>query len=446
MSDFQQQALQLAAQQQSPLWLKGLRAQAAIDWQKVIWPTRKTEYWKYTSLASLQKTNLVFLKNSASQHESVSNSWQQDVELIGLDAIRLVFVNGIFNAASSTELSAEVVLFSQANAAQQAIIQQYLGTVICGEQHLFATLNNAWVNEGVLVHVPRGTTLSKPVYLVQVATVNDQAISVNQRVLVVLEENTQAEVIEHYASTAGRQNSFVNALTEIVVGDNAQLQHYRLHLEEENIQHIGAVHVNLLRNARVRGFTLAHGSRLKRIDYQINHRGQGAELDLQGVYLPRNKQMVDYHTNVQHWVPHCTTNEVFRGIIADSAQAIFNGRIYIHPLAQKTLAQLSNKNLLTSNKAEVNTKPELEIYADDVKCAHGATISQLNSTALYYLQSRGISRSEAEVMMSFGFINELLQQVAEPAIRDYLLPRLALLFGRDKVLFSRDVALAEAVE
>ncbi|MES2674391.1 MAG: Fe-S cluster assembly protein SufD [Pseudomonadota bacterium] len=436
MSDFHQQALQLAAQQQSPVWLQGLRAQAAIDWQKVIWPTRKTEHWKYTSLASLQKSHPVLLKNSASQSESLSNSWQQDVDLIGVDAIRLVFVDGVFNAASSTELSADVVLFSQANPTQQAVIQQHLGTVICGDQHVFATLNNAWVNEGVLVHVPRGTTLSKPVYLVQVATITGQAVSVNQRLLVVLEENTHAEVIEHYASTAGQQNSFVNALTEIVVGDNAQLQHYRLHLEEENIQHIGAVHVNLMRNARMRGFTLAHGSRLKRIDYQINHRGPGADLDLQGVYLPRNKQMVDYHTNVQHWVPHCTTNEVFRGIIADSAQAIFNGRIYIHPLAQKTLAQLSNKNLLTSNKAEVNTKPELEIYADDVKCAHGATISQLNSTAMYYLQSRGISRSEAEVMMSFGFINELLQQVAEPAVRDYLLPRLALLFGRDKVLLE----------
>ncbi len=437
MSDFHQQALQLAAQQQSPVWLQGLRAQAALDWQKIIWPTRKTEHWKYTSLASLQKSNFILL------NESVKNTWQQDVEMIGLDAIRLVFVNGVFDAASSTGLSDEVVLFSQANPTQQGIIQQYLGTVICGEQHVFATLNNAWVNEGVLVHVPRGTTLNKPVYVVQVATINEQAISVNQRILVVLEENSQAEVIEHYVSTAVQQNSFVNSLTEIVVGDNANLQHYRLHLEEENIQHVGAVHVNLLRNARMRGFTLAHGSLLKRIDYQINHRGPGAELDLQGVYLPRNNQMVDYHTNVQHWVPHCTTNEVFRGIISDSARAIFNGRIYIHPLAQKTLAQLSNKNLLTSNKAEVNTKPELEIYADDVKCAHGATISQFNSTALYYLQSRGISRCEAEVMLSFGFINELLQQVAEPAVRDYLLPRLASLFGRDKELLSRDEVFLE---
>ena len=429
MNDFQQQALQLAEQQPSLAWLNGLRTQAAIDWQKIIWPTRKTEHWKYTSLASLQKT-------VPAQWAVANQTWQNGIEFIALDAHRLVFVNGIFDAASSSELPAEVVLFSEANAAQQAVIAQHLGKVICGEQHVFATLNNAWLNEGVLVHVPRGKIVAKPIYVVQVATSNADVVAVNQRLLVVLEENAQAEVIEHFVSTTEQQNSVVNAVTEIVVGDNSQLQHYRLHLEEENIHHLGAVHVNLLRNARMRGFTLALGSRLKRIDYQINHRGQGAELDLQGVYLPRNNQMVDYHTNVQHWVPHCTTNEVFRGIIADSAQAIFNGRIYIHPLAQKTLAELSNKNLLTSNKAEVNTKPELEIYADDVKCAHGATISQLNSTALFYLQSRGVSRSEAEVMLSFGFINELLQQVAEPAVQQYLLPRLAVLFGRDQTLLD----------
>lgn len=440
MADFQQQALNLAVQQQSPAWLSVLRTQAANDWQNVIWPTRKTEHWKYTSLASLQKNTLDVINSPV--HLAVSNTdWKNDVEFIAIDAIRLVFVNGVFDPTSSSAFSeelgsAEVVRFSQASAAQQNIIEQYLGKVVEGSQHLFATLNNAWLDDGLLVHVPRNQILEKPIYLVQVTTLSEQTISVNQRVLVVLEDSAQAEIIEHYASTNEQQNSFVNSLTEIVVGDNAQLQHYRLNLEEENIQHIGAVHVNLLRNARLRGFTLALGSKLKRIDYQINHRGQGAELNLQGVYLPRNNQMVDYHSNVQHWVPHCTTSEVFRGIIADSAQAIFNGRIYIHKDAQKTLAELSNKNLLTSNKAEINTKPELEIYADDVKCAHGATVSQLNATALYYLQSRGVSRIEAEVMMSFGFINELLEQITEVAVHDYLFPRLAALFGRDQTLLE----------
>ena len=434
MSDFQQQALQLAALQQNPAWLGNLRAQAANDWQHIAWPTRKTEHWKNTSLASLQK-------NIPQVWAASAASLNVEAEFIAVDAIRLVFVNGVFDQANSSGFSealgaAEVVRFSQANDAQQQLIAQHLGKVVDGPQHMFATLNNAWLDDGVLVHVPRNQSLVKPIYVVQIATPEAQAVSVNQRLLVVLEDSAQAEIIEHYISTADVQNSFVNSLTEIVVGDNAQLQHYRLNLEEENIQHIGAVHVNLLRNARMRGFTLALGSKLKRIDYQINHRGQGAELNLQGVYLPRNNQMVDYHSNVQHWVPHCTTSEVFRGIIADSAQAIFNGRIYIHKDAQKTLAELSNRNLLTSNKAEIYTKPELEIYADDVKCAHGATVSQLNATALYYLQSRGVSRNEAEVMMSFGFINELLEQISEVAVHDYLFPRLAVLFGRDQALLS----------
>ena len=433
MADFQQQALTLSTQQKSLAWLKSLRSQAANDWQNVQWPTRKTEHWKYTSLASLQKNTLGLV--NAPFTKSVSD-WKKSVELIDVNAIRLVFVNGVFDAESSSVLPENIQRFSHANAQQQKIIEQHLGKVVEGQQHLFATLNNAWLDDGVLVHVPRNQELKQPVYVVQISTPGEQTVSVNQRLLVVLEDSAQAEIIEHFVSTSEQQNSFVNALTEIVIGDNAQLQHYRLNLEEENIQHLGAVHVNLLCNARMRGFTLALGSKLKRIDYQINHRGQGAELNLQGVYLPRNNQMVDYHSNVQHWVPHCTTSEVFRGIIADSAQAIFNGRIYIHKDAQKTLAELSNKNLLTSNKAEVNTKPELEIYADDVKCAHGATVSQLNATALYYLQSRGVSRTEAEVMMSFGFINELLEQISEVAVHDYLFPRLAALFGRDQALLT----------
>ena len=431
MADFQQQALTRATQQKSLTWLADLRSQAANDWQNVQWPTRKTEHWKYTSLASLQKTSLTLVNSTAA-----TSDWKSEVEFIDVDAVRLVFVNGVFDAANSTNLPENIVRFSQANLAQQKVIEQYLGKVVDGSQHLFATLNSAWLDDGILVYVPRNQTLDRPVYVVQISTAGEQTLSVNQRLLVVLEDSAQAEIIEHFVSTSEQQNSVVNALTEVVVGDNAQLQHYRLNMEEENIQHLGAVHVNLLRNARMRGFTLALGSKLKRIDYQINHRGQGAELNLQGLYLPRNNQMVDYHSNVQHWVPHCTTSEVFRGIIADSAQAIFNGRIYIHKDAQKTLAELSNKNLLTSNKAEVNTKPELEIYADDVKCAHGATVSQLNATALYYLQSRGVSRTEAEVMMSFGFINELLEQISEVAVHDYLFPRLAALFGRDQTLLT----------
>ncbi|ROQ19826.1 iron-regulated ABC transporter permease protein SufD [Marinimicrobium koreense] len=428
MSDFQQQALQLAGQQDSPDWLSELRTSGARQWLKTPWPNRKTEQWKYTPLAPLHKTEFAQWAESTAQ-------WQDQIEWLELDATRLVFVNGVFDPEASDALPAEVVRFGDASAEQQAVIGQHLGKIVDSEHHLFAALSNAWASEdGVLVHVPKDTKLAKPLYVVQVSTPGSAPATANQRLLVVLGTGAQASIIEHFASTDAEQNGFVNSLTEIEVGENAFLHHYRINLEEENLLHVGGIHANLQRSSQLRGFTVAQGSKLKRIDYQINHCGEGAHLDLQGVYVPRNKQLIDYHTNVQHKVPHCTSNEVFRGIIGDSAHAVFNGRIHIHQDAQKTLAELSNKNLLTSPKAEVDTKPELEIYADDVKCAHGATVSQLNKTALYYMQARGISREEAQVMLNFGFINELLQDVAEPAVRNYLGPRLARLFSSNSDL------------
>ena len=424
MTDFQQQALQLAAQQSSPDWLAELRASGAERWSSALWPTRKTEAWKYTPLLPLQKDN-------PSRWATVDNcAWQEAIDPIAVDATRLVFINGHFRPEHSSELPAGVVRFSTADSAQQQLIAKHLGQVMDSSLHLFGALNDALLVDGILIHVPRGQKLDKPVYVVNVATPETQPALSNQRLLVVLEDNAEAELIEHYVSGDEQQNLFVNSQTEVVVGNNAQMQHYRINLEQEDLLHVGGIHVDLHRDARFLGFTLAQGSRLKRIDYHVNHRGEGAHLGLNGVYLPRNKQLIDYHTNVEHRVAHCTTDEVFRGIIGDSAKAVFNGRIHIHQDAQKTFAEMSNRNLLTSPTAEINTKPELEIYADDVRCGHGATIAQLDETSIFYLQSRGVTREEAIRMLSFGFINELLNEVPEQAIQDYLRPRLTTLFGQ----------------
>ena len=424
MTDFQQQALQLAAQQSSPDWLAELRASGADRWSSALWPTRKTEAWKYTPLLPLQYDN-------PSRWATVDNcAWQEAIDPIAVDATRLVFINGHFRPEHSSELPAGVVRFNDASAAQQQLISSHLGAVMDDAVHLFGALSNATAADGVLVHVPRGQKLDKPVYILNVSTPDPQPAMSSQRVLVILEDNAEAELIEHYVSGSEQQNLFVNSHTEVVVGNNAQIQHYRINLEQEHMLHIGGVHVDLHRDARFLGFTLAQGSRLKRIDYHVNHRGEGAHLGLNGVYLPRNKQLIDYHTNVEHRVPHCTTDEVFRGIIGDSAKAVFNGRIHIHQDAQKTLAEMSNRNLLTSPNAEINSKPELEIYADDVRCGHGATIAQLDESSVFYLQSRGVTRADAVRMLSFGFINELLNEVPEQAIQDYLRPRLTALFGQ----------------
>jgi Fe-S cluster assembly protein SufD len=440
LSAFQQQALALAAQQSvvtdSAGLLANLRAQGAEEFKRATWPGRKVEHWKYTSVQTLQAyDSAVWADGTNVSDEFVAQ------RLIPLLATRLVFVDGVLDTNVSDEMPDGVCLFSQADGAEAALIESTLGKVAGSvdpsRRNLFASLNGAWTQDGLLIHIARNATLEKPLYLVYVSSAQTNVVS-NQRTLVVLEQSANAHIIEHFLSAddslAGR--NFVNALTEIQLGQNAQLYHMRLNLEHESAAHIGAVHANLMRDAVFTGFTLSEGSKLKRLDYQFNHCGQGASLNFDGVYLARHDQQVDYHTCIEHRVPNCTSQQVFRGIVGDKAKAVFNGRIHIFEDAQKTLAEMSNRNLLTSNTAEINTKPELEIYADDVKCAHGATISQLDETALYYLQSRGISPSQARMMLSFGFINELLSSVPVEALQIWLESWLRDRFSEDRSLVS----------
>ena len=259
----------------------------------------------------------------------------------------------------------------------------------------------------------------------------DAPLALSQRLLVNCGAHSELTLVETFASSDTGATAFTNGVSELLLGEGARLHHYRLHLEQDNAVHIGGIHVRQGANSHLQGFHLALGSDLKRVDLVVDHQGSGAHCDLDGIYLPRGTEIVDYHTCIEHSVPHCSSRERFRGIIGDEACAIFNGRIHIHPQAQKTRAELSNKNLLTSSKAEVNTKPELEIYADDVQCAHGATVAQLDPMTLHYLRTRGIPRDEAEVMLSYGFINELVEGLACAAVRDFVKPLLARRFARN---------------
>lgn len=429
MSDFIQQAAELAPTE-TPGWLADHAENSRNFWSTVALPTRKTEAWKYTRLRPLETGDYL---NSA-KPVTADQSLVQPCIIENLEAHKLVFIDGQFQQELSDDdlpKGLELVRFTEAGEQEAKIIDQYLGSLFSKENHLFSALNEAWLGEGVFLRVKENTRVEKPVQIIWLTTSQDQAFSIAQRLLVLLEERAEATVVEHFASTNDKQNSFTNGVTELVLKADAKLHHYRLHLEEEQSIHIGGVHAGLGKNAQLNSFQIALGSKLKRLDVVINHQGEGAHCELNGVYLPQHEQHVDFHTCIEHAVPNCTTNEVFRGIVGDSAQAVFNGRIHIHPDAQKTSAMLSNKNLLTSNKAEVDTKPELEIYADDVQCAHGATVAQIDEQLLYYFLSRGISRQEAEVMLSFGFINELLNQVHHQSIGDYLRPILAQRFATD---------------
>lgn len=444
MSVFQQQALALAGQQTVESshadLLADVRQQGANEFERATWPGRKVEHWKYTSVQALQAYE------SAAWAEAATVSGEFVAErLIPLQATRLVFVNGVLDPAASDAMPEGVCLFSQADSFAAQVIKSNLGKVADSanpsRRNLFASLNSAWTRDGLLVHVARNVVLEKPLYLVYVsvgASAGENNTVSNLRTLLVLEQGASAQIVEHFLSEAASADdkNFVNTLTEIQLGQNAQLHHTRLNLEHESAAHIGAVHVSLMRDAAFNGFTIAEGSKLKRLDYQLNHCGPGASLNFDGVYLARHNQQLDYHTCIEHRAPHCTSQQVFRGIVGDKAKAVFNGRIHIHEDAQKTLAEMSNRNLLTSNSAEINTKPELEIYADDVKCAHGATIAQLDETALYYLLSRGISPAQARMMLSFGFVNELLSSLPAESLRNWLETWLRNRFSEDRSLVS----------
>ncbi|MBA6413380.1 Fe-S cluster assembly protein SufD [Parahaliea sp. F7430] len=428
MSDFMQQPLDAAASL-APTWLADIHARGKAVWQNTPMPTRKTEAWKYTNLLPLQQR---FQAPDKSNTPEVSG-----INYPQLGGSTLVFVDGFYREElSKIDLpeGARLLRFAEADSKQAEAIRARLGQAIVSKQHLFAALNDATLADGVFLEVDANTVVDQSIHLVWLSSGQVDALSVNQRLLVELGANSKATVVESFANTATGGTAFTNGISELQLGDGAILDHYRLHLEQAEAVHIGGVHATLNASSTLNSFHLALGSTLKRIDIVVEHRGQGAHCEVNGIYLPRGEEQVDYHTCMEHAVPNCTSSETFRGIIADQASAVFNGRIHIHPDAQKTRAELSNKNLLTSNQAEVNTKPELEIYADDVQCAHGATVAQMDPATLHYLRARGISKAEAEVMLSFGFINELVEAIRCEAIRDYLKPLLARRFSHNPKL------------
>lgn len=433
MADFHTNAVRLY-EGSAPAWLGDLQARGRAIWSKAAMPNRKTEAWKYTSVRALERSDWLTRGEAPSDSgEQIAEDYAAYYQIADLRAARIVFVNGQYSAAlSSTQMpnGVELVRFASANASQAEQIRARLGTVVDQQAHLFAALNDSWVTDGVFIRVDKNARVDQPLQVVWLTLPQSEGFSISQRLLLVMEEGSEITLVEQFVSDTGPQNAFTNGTTELVVGDNARLRHYRLHLEEEHGVHIGGVHIDLGRAATLDGFHLAFGSVLKRIDVVVNHRGEGANCNLNGVYLPHHKQHVDYHTCIEHRSPRCTTKEIFRGVIGGSARAVFNGRIHIHPDAQKSDAYLSNKNLLTSNKAEVDTKPELEIYADDVQCAHGTTVSQLDDEAVFYLTSRGISSEDARVMLSFGFINELVDKLYHAPIASYLRPILEQMFAR----------------
>jgi Fe-S cluster assembly protein SufD len=409
-----------AASVAAPQWLSERQTAGRKAWAATALPTRKTEAWKYTSLHALND-------DFAVAEPSVASKAELGLSYPDLGGCQLVFVDGYLrDDLSNMTLPAgvELIRFADADAAQAKQIDQQLGSVAEPSGHLFAKFSDAALQDGIFVNVAANAEVAEPIHLVWLTTSREVAFTVNQRLLVVMGTNSRASLVEQFDSAASG-TAFTNGITELVLEAGAQLLHHRLHLENGSAMHIGGVHARLGRDSRLESFHLALGSDLKRIDVVVNHAGPGAHSTVNGIYLLRGSEHVDYHTCIEHAVPNCTSDEIFRGVIGDRATAVFNGRIHIHPDAQKTNAQLSNRNLLTSANATINTKPELEIYANDVQCAHGATVAQLDPLTLHYLKTRGIGAEEAQTLLSYGFINEVVNTIRLEALSNFLRPLLA---------------------
>ena len=405
--------------------LSSLRREAIGRFAALGFPTIKHEEWKYTSVAPIVR---VPFQPAVRDEIAVM---ERDLKPFGdVAQCRLVFVNGRFAphlSSDVSELPPGVRAGSLADAlrSDSAIVEAHLAQYANFDNHTFVALNTALMEDGAFVHIRRGAVVEEPIHLLFVSTTNGEPWVSHPRNLIVLDENSQATVVETYVgnrtATEGSRATtegcpyFTNAVTEIVAGENAVLDHIKAQRENEAAFHIATVQLQLSRSSAVTSFSISLGGALARNDINAVLGGEGGEVTLNGLYVANGTQHVDHHTLIDHAQPHCPSHELYKGILDDKATAVFNGKIYVRPDAQKTDAKQTNQNLLLSQDATINTKPQLEIYADDVRCTHGATVGQLDADALFYLRSRGISADEARALLTYAFASDILSRLkAEP--------------------------------
>jgi Fe-S cluster assembly protein SufD len=270
------------------------------------------------------------------------------------------------------------------------------------------------------VHVPANTDVARPMHLVFVTTDEAAGSVTHPRNLIVVEPGARASVIESYVTLAPAGTYWTNAVTEVVAGANSWLEHTRIQRESERAYHIGSTHVDQDRDSHYRSFSMAMGGALARHNLHVRLNGENVEALMYGLYLTRGEQLVDNHTVIYHDQPNCRSWEVYKGVLDGRSRAVFNGKVFVKPEAQKTDAKQTNRNLLLSDTAKVNTKPQLEIFADDVKCTHGATVGRLDDVALFYARSRGIPAGEAQRLLTYAFAAEVIEEVALEPVRDEL--------------------------
>ncbi len=397
-------------------WLQPLRQAAFTRFCELGFPTIRDEEWRFTNTAPIART--VF--DPAPSSEGVETNNMAPFTLRESGAHRVVFVNGRFapelSVAGSLPSGTIISGLSDAARKHRFIVEAHLGQYASVENHAFTALNTAMLEDGAFVYVPKGTVVDAPIHLLFLSDGDAAPWVAHPRNLIVTETSSQVTIVETYAALGGGVH-FTNAVTEIVAGEDAVIDHYRIGLEPSEAYHVGSLHLHQRRSSSLTSHNVTFGGALVRNDVHAVLADEDCDCTLNGLYMIEGTQHVDNHLVIDHAKPHCRSWEYYKGILDGESRGVFSGRINVYENAQKTDAKQTNMSLLLSDHAQVESKPQLEIFADDVKCTHGATIGQLNDEAVFYLRSRGINRQDARSLLTFAFAGENLDKIRVASLR-----------------------------
>jgi Fe-S cluster assembly protein SufD len=401
-------------------WTQQLREAAIARFAELGFPTTRHEEWKYTNVAPIAR--MPFQRAQQPGHERATEALAAAI-IPQLVCAQLVFINGHYapelSALQMLPQGVEVGNLALALSRRPPWLEAHLGRHAGFEDQAFVALNTAFMQDGALVYIPRGTVVDVPIHLVFISLPQGEATVSYPRNLLVLEDGTQATVIESYVGL-GHDVYFTNAVTELVLGQNAVAEHCKLEWESPGAFHIATLQVQQERSSNFVSHALAVGGALVRHDINVALSGEGGECALNGLFMATDQQHIDNHTCIDHVRPHCTSRELYKGILHGKARGVFNGKIVVHKDAQQTDAMQTNKNLLLSMDASIDTKPQLEIFNNDVKCAHGSTIGRLDENSLFYLRARGLGEEAARSLLTYAFASELVHRLKLDPLRTKL--------------------------
>jgi len=408
--------------QDAPQWTRSLRLSGITRFEELGFPGTKNEDWHFTSVAPIVERDFAPLTADTGR---VTAEQLAPFTFGATDWHTLVFVNGRFDAALSCTAGlpdgVQVLPLGRAYDELPLLLEQHVGRITSMDAHTFTALNTAFINDGAVVHVAQDVEVARPIHLLFVSDAGAVDGVAQPRNLIVLDRFAKATVIESYATVArGAGAYFTNAVTEATIGDGATLTHLKLQRESAQAYHVGTLDVRQARDSHLMSFSFAIGAKLSRTNIYTELRGEGCGATLNGLYLGDDQQHMDHQTRIEHVAPNCYSRELYKGILDGSAHGVFNGKVYVHPEAQKTDGKQTNQTLLLSEKAQIDTKPQLEIFADDVKCTHGATVGRLDETSLFYMKSRGVNARTARELLTYAFAADVLETIELAEVREGL--------------------------